>query len=95
MNYTQARCGHPILAIGAPGSTVRRMLETRPCSRPRCQSELPDKFSDAECEAYIVLMRVEKLNFLVDLVTKRVHAVYRGKEHDFPNLLIARQTLGY
>jgi len=33
MNYTSALCGHPVVAVGAPGSAVRRALEGELCDR--------------------------------------------------------------
>lgn len=55
MNYTTARCGHQIIAEGAPGSSARKACERRTCGKPRCVSGLPAKFTDRECEAYVFM----------------------------------------
>ena len=31
MNSTQASCGHPVIAVGAPGSPARAACESSPC----------------------------------------------------------------
>lgn len=71
MNYTKASCGCDVIAVGAPGSMARYAVERRPCDKPRCRSRLPEKFSDAECEAYCHLSN-RGARFLVDLLDKSV-----------------------
>lgn len=33
MNYVKASCGHPTLAVGAPGSPARKACESEPCRK--------------------------------------------------------------
>lgn len=35
MNYTNARCGHAVIAVGAEGSKARQECESEPCERCR------------------------------------------------------------
>lgn len=36
MNYTKAKCGHYVIAVGAPGSEAREKCERLPCDECRC-----------------------------------------------------------
>jgi len=36
MNHTIASCGHPVIAVGSPGSDARRACEQNPCGKPKC-----------------------------------------------------------
>lgn len=91
MNHTTASCGHPVAAVGAPGSLARRACEARPCDRPRCRSGLSAGFADDECEAYCVL-RDAGLSFSVDLATRGVVVVARGTDRRYPSLVDARRA---
>jgi hypothetical protein len=71
MNTTTARCGHPVPAVGDPGSRARRAAERRTCDSPRCRSGLPPKFTDEECKQYLHLVDLG-VGFLVDNVDKSV-----------------------
>jgi hypothetical protein len=70
MNYMPAKCGHLVPAVGAPGSLARRAVEGRHCSLPRCQSQLPEKFTDRECAAYVWMW--SKPPWMVDMKDKSV-----------------------
>lgn len=69
-NYTTARCGHQVIAEGAPGSSALKACEKRTCDRPRCKSGLPDHFTDRECAAEIWMW--DKPKWMVDLDDKTV-----------------------
>lgn len=73
MNQVEASCGHLVPAAGTPNSRVRKAQKRSPCQSPRCQSRLPVKFTDAECEAYVWLIDAGVRPWLVDLVTKEVN----------------------
>ncbi len=70
MNYTTARCGHSVPAVGAEGSLARKACESRTCDLPRCKSGLPSKFTDRECAAYVWMY--DKRIWTVDLLKKTV-----------------------
>lgn len=72
METINARCGHPVPAVGTPGSMARRAAMARTCEHPRCQSGLPAKFTDAECAAYVRLSRSRFRGWTVDYVDKSV-----------------------
>lgn len=84
MNTTTARCGHSVPAEGAPNSGARRACEKRTCGNPRCESGLPAKFTDAECEAYCHLHDMGVRGWMVDLLNKKVHD---DTDAEFPSLV--------
>jgi hypothetical protein len=92
MNATTASCGCPVPAVGAPNSSARRAVESRPCDKPRCRSNLPAKFTDAECEAFCLLHEAG-CAFMVDHLTRsvymRVGTPGNEREEEFTDLLAA------
>ena len=77
----RCKCGH--LATGGRDS------RSWTCGSPRCESGLPRKFSDRECEAYVWLL--DKPSWLVDLIDKSV-TTPRGK---YANLIQLAQEYGW
>jgi hypothetical protein len=90
MNYIKARCGHDVPAVGAPGSMARKAAERRACGLPRCESGLPDKFTDRECAAWVWMWG--RMNWIVDLATK---GVVDATERKFPSLIEFAQHYGW
>ncbi len=82
MNYTTARCGHSVPAVGEEGSLARFACERRTCGLPRCQSGLPENFTDRECAAYMWMY--DKPTWTVDLLKKTVRT---GKGKTYKNLI--------
>jgi len=52
MNYTKASCGHPVVAVGAPGSEARKAVESVPCEECRQR----DAAEAARNAAYLLQM---------------------------------------
>jgi hypothetical protein len=77
MNTVKASCGHYVIAEGAPGSSARKAQEKRTCGKARCESRLPDKFTDRECEAYVFMLRKRDVWIRLDKKTKSV-VLYGG-----------------
>jgi hypothetical protein len=82
MNYTTARCGHQVVAEGAPGSSARKACENRTCDSPRCESMLPAWFTDRECAAYVWMYA--KTPWTVNLLDKTVKT---GSGKRYANLI--------
>jgi hypothetical protein len=38
LNYTTAKCGHPTIAVGSPGSITRQECEDNPCDKCRADN---------------------------------------------------------
>ena len=89
MNKIKARCGHYVIAEGAPYSSARRAQEARHCGLPRCESNLPKKFTDRECAAYVWMW--DKPPWTVDLLTKRV----KTPRNEYANLIEFAQKHGW
>jgi hypothetical protein len=60
-----------VVAVGADGSYARRAQQQRTCGAARCQSRLPTKFTDEECDAYLFCWDNASA-WTVDYVTKEV-----------------------
>lgn len=100
----EALCGHPVEvpASAKPGGSCERAARGRPCPAPRCQTGLPGKFTDAECDAYHRLTskvigdrRFPWTAFLVDMVDKSVFANSRhGRSTRFPDLVSFARHVG-
>jgi hypothetical protein len=92
VNYTTARCGCQVVAVGAPGSLVRRSIESRHCGKPRCESGLPGKFTDRECAAYVWLHHVSyawSVDYLDKSATDHIH------NERYPSLIELAQSKGW
>lgn len=93
MNHTKASCGCSVAAVGSPNSIARRMQESRPCSKSRCRSRLPDKFTDEECEAWCWLWDCKITGWLLDWQDKSVRVV--GYDWDFPGIVAFAKAKGW
>lgn len=51
MNGTQAKCGHTVTAVGAPGSLARMKCETVPCGS--CRDKQPGRWTDCPACGWI------------------------------------------
>lgn len=89
MNTIKAKCGHYVPAEGAPGSSARKAQEKRTCGNARCESRLPDKFTDRECEAYVWAWEAYNVStpWAVDLGTKRVTQFKKNKNKHYVSLI--------
>ncbi len=95
MNQTIARCGHPVIAVGAPGSLARQAVEGRHCGLPRCESGLPKKFTDRECAAFVWLRHRGFKNWSVDMVSKDCRMEKGDRYVTFINLCSAATYHGW